>query len=233
MNGASGTLVLFDVDGTLLNAGGVSLACLAKAFARVTERSFPAEIAAHGKTDPLIVREAFRSIGLAKREWVEAEQKILRKYPRYLSESIEQLRAESQLLEGVIPLLKQLRQRGVPLGLLTGNLELAARKKLDVFALNEFFPVGGFGSDCADRNRLGRVALERACRHYGRRFETERVWVVGDTPRDVEAARALGAKALTVATGPFRRPMLEEFLPEAAVDDFKDLSAVMRVLQQR
>lgn len=226
------TLVLFDIDGTLVNAGRVSMRCLGEAFKKVTEAPFPEGVSAAGKTDPLIVREGLRAVSMPKRDWVELETKILRKYPLYLERAEEELREVSRLLDGVEALLNHLHKRGAPLGLLTGNLENTARKKLDVFKLNRYFPIGGFGSDCADRNRLARVALERACRYYGRNFEPRDVWVVGDTPRDVEAARALGAKAFAVATGPFSKPYLEEFLPDVTFDDLADVGPVVKALNR-
>lgn len=225
-------LVLFDIDGTLVRSGPTPMTCLAQAFTKVTSHTFPA-ICAAGKTDPLIVREAFRLVGVPKRDWVELEQKILRKYPRYLERSDSELRAHSLLLEGVEDLLGFLKSRDCPMGLLTGNLESTARHKLDVFGLNHFFPVGGFGSDCADRNRLGRVALERASRHYGTRFVPEKVWIVGDTPRDIEAARSLGARALAVATGPFTQPFLEEFLPDVTLPHLGQMGSVVEALSRR
>lgn len=226
------TLLLFDIDGTLLRAGSVSMRCLAEAFKKVTQCTFPTGISAAGKTDPLIVREALRACSVPKRDWVEMETRVLRKYPLYLERAHEELTAASSILLGVEDLLTHLQKRGLPLGLLTGNLENTARRKLDVFKLNRFFPVGGFGSDCADRNRLARVALERACRYYGQRFEPEDVWVIGDTPRDVEAARALGARALAVATGPFPRPYLEEWMPDVTFDDLADIGLVVRTVSR-
>jgi phosphoglycolate phosphatase-like HAD superfamily hydrolase len=226
-------LVLFDIDGTLLRSGPAPMACLAAAFLKVTGRDYPLSVSPAGKTDPLIVREAFRAVGVPKRDWVELEQRILRKYPLYLERADQELRAASQLLEGVEGLLSFLTSRGCPMGLLTGNLEITARRKLEVFGLNRYFPVGGFGSDCADRNRLGRVALERASRHYQARFQPEKVWVVGDTPRDVEAARSLGARALAVATGPFTQPYLEEFLPDVSLPHLGQMGSVVEALSRR
>lgn len=206
--------------------------CFRQAFSKVTGRSLPTDLKPHGKTDPLLVREAFRMVGIPKRDWVEMEQKILRKYPRYLERRDRELRDSCRLLAGVESLLAFLQSRGCPMGLLTGNLELAARLKLEVFSLNRFFPVGGFGSDCADRNRLGRVALERAVRFYDNRFTPEKTWIVGDTPRDVEAARALGCRSLVVATGPCSRDFLEEFLPDASFDDLGQVGSIVEVLSK-
>ena len=204
--------------------------CLASAFSRVTGHTFPEEVSAAGKTDPLIVREGFRAASVPKKEWVEKEQLILRKYPRYLEKRHQELVERSVLLDGVEELLSFLSQRDYPLALLTGNLESTARRKLDVFGLNKFFPVGGFGSDCADRNRLARIALERACRHYDKRFEAGHCWVIGDTPRDLEAAKAVGARSLGVATGPFASPFLEEFYPDATAEDLSALGDLVKLL---
>lgn len=226
-------LVLFDIDGTLVRSGTTPMACLGAAFTKVTGHTFPLAVKPFGKTDPLIVREAFRECGIPKKVWVETEQRILRKYPLYLERDDQALREQSQLLDGVEELLVFLQSRQCPMGLLTGNLEATARRKLEVFDLNRFFPVGGYGSDCADRNRLGRIALERACRFYQTRFEPSRVWVVGDTPRDIEAARSFGAKAMTVATGPFTMPVLEEFLPDASFAHLGQMGSVVEALTRR
>jgi phosphoglycolate phosphatase-like HAD superfamily hydrolase len=223
-------LILFDIDGTLLQCGTISRECLSDAFSKVTGHSLPETVSFAGKTDPLIVREAFRSIALPKRDWVEKEQLVLRKYPRYLERRKDDLAASTQLLRGVRELLSYLTERDFPLALLTGNLENTARFKLDVFELNRYFPVGGFGSDCADRNRLARIALERASRHFGFRFEPKRCWVVGDTPRDLEAARLLGARSLGVATGSFAEPVLEEFFPSATAPDLGSLGDIVKLL---
>jgi len=176
------------------------------------------------------VREAFRAISLPKKEWVETELKVLRKYPQLLQERKADLSSNAELLGGVQELLTYLQKRDFPMALLTGNMENTARMKLDVFNLNRFFPVGGFGSDCADRNRLARIALERACRHFNKRFEARRCWVVGDTPRDLEAAKMLGARGLGVATGPFAVPVLEEFFPDATAVDLNSLGDIVKVL---
>lgn len=205
--------------------------CLAAAFARVTGHQFPVHICAAGKTDPLIVREAFRAVSWPKRDWVETEQRILRKYPILLEKRHHELERASALHDGVVELLEYLHQREFPMGLLTGNLEPTARRKLEVFGLNRFFPVGGFGSDCADRNRLARVALERACRHFSHRFEPARCWIVGDTPRDLDAARALGARSFAVATGRYPLPVLEEFLPDAKAVNLKSLGDIVKRLE--
>lgn len=184
-----------------------------------------------GKTDPAILREGFRAAGIAPARWRELEEEIWLRYPRYLEEELARPRKGRRLKPGVRELLRALAGApGVYLGLLTGNLEAAARLKLEAFGLNPLFPVGAFGSDCADRCRLAQVALERARRYYGVPFRPERTWVVGDTPFDVEAARAIGARALAVATGRHSLPRLQECLPDAACEDLSPTSRVLALL---
>jgi len=71
------------------------------------------------------------------------------------------------------------------------------------FGLDRFFAIGAYGCDHADRNRLGPLALDRARAHFGRDFTAAETWIIGDTPKDIACARALGARCLAVATGRF------------------------------
>lgn len=203
---------------------------LGRAFLEACGLAMPPEVQAAGMTDPLIVREAFRLAGVAGQAWAAHEEVIWGLYPAYLEQEMTSVCTRSGLLPGVLELLKGLVANDVHLGLLTGNLETTARIKLHPFGLNEFFPIGAYGSDCADRCRLGAVALERARRHYGLDFRPEATWFVGDTPRDIAAARATGSRVLAVGTGPLTRTALEEFLPDAAVDHLGELEATLEVL---
>ena len=91
-------------------------------------------------------------------------------------------------------------------------------------------PVGAFGSDCADRNRLGPVALERARRHYDLDFHPAHTWFIGDTHHDIHAARACGARVLAVATGSYSREYLQEFLPDHCLEHLEEAEEVLRCL---
>lgn len=205
--------------------------CLARAFHRTTGVPLPDGINPGGMTDPLIIREAFRLAGVAGNRWAAFEEQVWLHYPGELELEMARADAARKVYPGVVELLDALeRDPRFSLALLTGNLEITARIKLEPFGLNRYFPVGAFGSDCADRCRLGLVALERARRHYGRDFNPESTWVIGDTPRDIDAARAMGARALAVATGFHPRAELEEHLPDQILDDFADLDAVLEIL---
>ena len=111
---------------------------------------------------------------------------------------------------GVHDLLTELAgHRDAGIGLLTGNIAGGAAAKMRHFGLAGHFPFGAYGCDHADRNRLGPIALERAAAHTGRTFTAAETWVIGDTPKDIACAHAIGARCLAVATGQFSAEALE------------------------
>jgi phosphoglycolate phosphatase-like HAD superfamily hydrolase len=108
-----------------------------------------------------------------------------------------------RVLEGVEDLLLILSDTGTMLGLVSGAMEGAARVKLSRADLNRFFVFGGYGSDSDDRVLLTHVAIDKAATLHGHDVTPDRVFVVGDTPLDVEAAHAVGAVSVAVASGRF------------------------------
>ena len=206
------------------------MAALSKALGHVLEEApNPSEVAPCGQTDPNIVRAMLHEAGLPSSRWGEYEVRIFEVYPELLAEELERRRPQARLEPGVRELIPCLHAHSdFRLGVLTGNLEVTARLKLELFELNEYFPIGAFGSDCADRNRLGPVALERARRHY--RCEFSEVWFVGDTHHDILAARACSARVLAVATGSYSRASLEEFCPDHCLDHLEEVEKVIELL---
>jgi phosphoglycolate phosphatase len=122
----------------------------------------------------------------------------------------------------VVRTLEHLARSGVLLGLVTGNIEGAARIKIDRAHLNPYFAFGGYGSDSADRAELTRCAIARAAMMHGHELDPASIYVVGDTPRDVDAARAVGAVAVAVATGEYS---VEELQATGADYVLPDLTA--------
>jgi phosphoglycolate phosphatase len=217
-------LHLFDIDGTLMLSGGAGMRALRRAFARrhgVGDGT--AGIHPDGKTDPLIVTEMFRAhLG---RDPAAAEiPALLSEYEGLLG---DELRAATSagVLPGVQALLEELQARGEPMGLCTGNSETGARIKLEHVGLWRFFPFGGFGSDDIDRARIVRVAIVRAQATCGRDFAPDEVLVIGDTPRDIAAARAAGVRAAAVATGPHSRAALQAHHPDLLFATLEEMVA--------
>ena len=192
-------LVLFDIDGTLVDCGRQ----VRPLFAGALEEVFgtPGRLEGYdfaGKPDPRIVLDLMTAEGLSAAEVVAALPRMREIYLRRLEAglSLERMR----LLPGVLETLEALDGR-VAVGLLTGNWEAGARIKLGRFGLNRFFPIGAFGEEGADRSDFPPRAIERAQRHYGESFRPEETVIVGDSLLDVACARAHGVRALAVATG--------------------------------
>jgi phosphoglycolate phosphatase-like HAD superfamily hydrolase len=192
--------ILFDVDGTLISTGGAGTRSWRWAFDQLY--GIPADIGEFseaGMTDPVVARRTFRSV--LDREPAEREMgRLLAAYLERLTEEVETSEAY-RVLPGAEELLPRLCEGGLLLGIVTGALEAAAHIKLSRARLNRFFSFGGYGSDSEDRTELTRRAIDRAGAILGRELAPAPVYVVGDTPKDIEAARGVGAVAVGVASG--------------------------------
>ncbi|RJQ49323.1 MAG: HAD family hydrolase [Nitrospiraceae bacterium] len=196
-------LVLFDIDGTLITAGGAGTRSLNRAFHAVMEIEDAFKtISMAGKTDIQIIKEGLGLHGFSMDGNIG---KMLEAYLHFLTEEINN--PLKKLKPGVQETLDLLKQEGIPLGLLTGNLESGARIKLGSFELNEYFIDGAFGSDHEDRDELLPIAIQKFAKK-GFAFSPQECIVIGDTPRDVQCAKVHGAKCIAVATGPYQKEEL-------------------------
>jgi phosphoglycolate phosphatase-like HAD superfamily hydrolase len=128
-------------------------------------------------------------------------------------------------VKSLLPLLSQ--RTDVVLALLTGNLERGAQHKLSHYGVWEHFEFGAFADDHHERDKLGPFALARA-RERGHAFDLSRTFVIGDTPHDISCARAIGARAVAVATGVFRSEHLAPHTPDVLLEDLGDVPATLR-----
>ncbi len=209
-------LILFDIDGTLVDAGDLSRRC----FRRVLGQSAASEpvvdqASLAGKTDPQIMNELLLRHGLSVEEAGAAMSGALLRYQSlYLTDLKDSGIRPLAGAKGLIERLVALPPERVLLGVLTGNMEGLVVPKLNAVGIRaSSFVVGAFGSDDADRNRLPAIAVDRARRRFGTRFQPHEVAIVGDTPRDVECARAFGAVSVAVATGGYTVGQLEATSP--------------------
>jgi phosphoglycolate phosphatase len=199
---ATPSAVLFDIDGTLITTGGAGARSWAAAFRRIHGRDADiTKFSETGMTDPMVGTSVFR--GVMERD--PSQEELAQLIMGYLME-LPNAVAESpgyRRMPGVIRTLEHLAGGGVLLGLVTGNIEGAARIKIDRAHLNPYFAFGGYGTDSADRADLTRAAIARASTMHGTELDPATVLVVGDTPRDVAAAHAVGAVSVAVATGEY------------------------------
>jgi phosphoglycolate phosphatase len=192
-------VALFDVDETLVHTGGSGARSWMAAFDKLY--GIPADIGEHssaGETDPQVARATFR--GVLHRDPASAElAKLYAEYLLHLSDDITQSPGY-RVLPAVEQTLTGLLKSGVMLGLVSGAMEGAARTKLIPANLNRFFVFGAYGSDSPDRAELTSIAIQKARQLHGE-VSPEQVFVVGDTPHDMEATKAAGAISVGVATG--------------------------------
>jgi len=219
-------LFLFDIDGTILTTGAGRKAVLAGARAYLGPEVDLDGIELAGRTDKLIARQILERMGKPITD--EAIVGILDQYLHQLALHLPAY--QHQVMPGILPLLETLRMRhDVALGLLTGNLQRGAQLKLEHAGVWQFFDFGAFADDSHDRNELGPHALRRAAAEHRHEFDPASVYVIGDTPHDVECARAIEAKAVAVATGNYSHEALAACNPDYL---FQDLGNVREVLEK-
>jgi phosphoglycolate phosphatase-like HAD superfamily hydrolase len=213
--------LLFDIDGTLLRAGGAGRRAFTRAMEDLTGpvAGPVTQMRFDGMTDRLIVREA---LALSAQAYDPAlAEAILARYLQHLPGELDS--PDFRVLPGVAATLGTLRARGAAIGLCTGNLALGARLKLRHAGLDGFFdwsPAGmhGFAEDGEARPRLVAAAVARVSTALGRPVAASEVLVIGDTPRDVTAAREVGCAVLCVATGNFDAAELRGCGPDGVAE---------------
>ncbi|MFO1007401.1 MAG: haloacid dehalogenase-like hydrolase [Planctomycetaceae bacterium] len=212
------SICLFDIDGTLLRTGGAGQKAMERALTDVFGVPDPWEdIPAAGRTDRAITHDLFTYHELvpSEQQWEEFQSV----YFRHLSSTLAEL--DGAVLPGIQTLLSHIATRpDVSMGLLTGNFRAAAKIKLQHYAIDQHFAYGGYGDHHHDRDDVARVAYAEACRHLAREVDPQAICVIGDTPSDVKCARAIGARAIAVATGMYTVDELARSQPDELYEDF-------------
>jgi phosphoglycolate phosphatase len=217
---AKPVVVLFDVDETLVHTGGSGARSWKAAFDELY--GIPADIGAHtsaGETDPEVARATFK--GVLNRE--PSDDELDRLYAHYLLHLADDIVTSEgyRVLPGAEQALVNLGKAGVLLGLVSGAMEGSARTKLIPANLNRFFMFGAYGSDSPDRAQLTGLAIEKASRLHAN-LSPEQVFVVGDTPRDIEAAQAAGAISVGVASGHYTKADLAAANPDHVLGSLEE-----------
>ncbi len=215
-------LVLFDIDGTLIDTGGAGARSWTWAFEHAFGRPGVdiGKYSSAGMTDPVVARKTFtEALGRAP-----TGEDLARLMAAYLSVLPDYVMASEgyRVLPGVGQLLPRLHEAGVLLGVTTGALEAGAHAKLGRARLNHFFLVGGYGSDSEDRVELTRAAIKRGERLLGTSLDLRQVAVVGDTPLDISAAKGAGVVSIGVATGKYDLDELRAANPDHALADLTE-----------
>jgi phosphoglycolate phosphatase-like HAD superfamily hydrolase len=230
-------ICLLDIDGTLVLTGGAGQTAFALTLAR--DFGIPdinRDVVFAGRSDRAIAMDLFRIHNIAPTEanWA----RFCRGYVARLEETLPT--HDGHVLPGVGQLLAALAERGdVAIGLLTGNVREAARRKLSFYNLWEHFPFGGFGDEHEDRNEIAAAALSAARRHLhkngrlpesARRTAGERpghLVVIGDTLHDVRCGQSIGARCVGVATGHTTADVLRTAGPDVVVETLADMHPIL------
>jgi phosphoglycolate phosphatase-like HAD superfamily hydrolase len=224
-------LVLWDIDGTLIDSARLGRASFIEAFEVLTGRPPATQVSLAGRTDLEIAREMLGAAGIA------ADDGLLTSFGEALRAALaaraDLLRERGRAYPGAGDALARLdREPGVLQSLLTGNIEPNAEVKLGAFGLDRHldFEIGAYGSDHHMRGELVEIARRKAEGKYGLDIDADQVVLIGDTPLDIAAAREGGARAVGVATGPYDEQALREAGADAVLSDLTDADAVLAAI---
>jgi phosphoglycolate phosphatase len=221
-------LLLWDIDGTLISTGGGGREAIRSALLnRFGILDDLGDIRMAGRTDISICAE------IAQKHQTHSipSNELLDAYVEELPFFLEKY--EGRVHKGVRQILEWSHAHNeVHNALLTGNIKRGAFMKLKKFKLDHFFEFGAFADDSGDRNKLGPIALDRARTLLKKDFHIEYTWILGDTPKDIACARALGCKVLAVATGDYTTTELKSFEPDLVFENLENYKEVIQKIEK-
>ena len=224
------TIFLWDVDGTLVSTAGAGRRAIELTFRRRYGRPDVVNFPFDGMTDPNIIGQGLAALGMTAEAAARELPEILPEYLVILAE-VCAAATNFRVHSGIEAALALCRDRpGFAVGLGTGNVEAGAHLKLARVDLSRHFAFGGFGSDHADRAELLAIGARRGRARLGIGEGRCRVVVIGDTPKDIAAARAIGAESIAVATGSYSVEDLRGQGATHAVPDLADPAATRALL---
>ena len=224
------TVALFDIDGTLIVTGGTGRRSVNRAFGKLHGRADACDsFGFDGMTDRLIARTGLTAIGVEVS--AEAIDAWLAEYLLALADEVARADgARFRLLPGMQEAISAAQGAGMAVGLGTGNVREGARIKLERVGVHHHFRFGGFGCDAEARSEVLRLGAERGAAELGVPLAQCRVVVIGDTPRDVDAAASIGAECIAVATGSYSVAELQASGALHTFADFSDAAAFSALL---
>jgi len=232
MDENSRKVLLFDIDGTLLDAGDIDRLCCQRALEDVLGYSVPnTGVEMDGKTYWRIAKELLVHAGLEQDQIEEKTHNLLDAITCHIAAAAPS--AVMHLLPGVRSLLDHLKKDSrYILGLVTGNIHEMVVPKLEAVGIDPgLFTFGAFGDDHIDRNVLPELALNRINQMLGVHVPPERALIIGDTPHDIACAHYAGVRVLSVATGVYKHRDLAEYEPDFLLEDLSSTSQVLEILE--
>jgi len=235
-------LLIWDVDGTLIRLMGLGRKALNAAFYEIygINNAFD-NVDMAGALDLPLLKKVFEYYGIRESypSSSQTHSNLLSKeaiaffdtYSRILDSYASQIK-DSIAAPGIQELLKVLEQRGNFYNVLgTGNIERGARIKLSIDNLNGFFPTGGFGDEAIERWQLIEKAIAKSSKTFGISFERNNIYVIGDTPIDIECGKKAGVRTIGVATGTYSAEQLLQCCADYVFHDLCDINSFMRIFE--
>jgi phosphoglycolate phosphatase-like HAD superfamily hydrolase len=227
------TLVLWDIDGTLVHCGDAGREALELAAARAAGLASVPRVKMSGKTDPQIIIEILVAAGLRQDEAMAILPVAVAEAEAILAASTDRISKEGRPHPGVRTLLSELAKVvGVRQTVVTGNILPNALCKIRTFGLDTYLDVevGAYGTDHSERDRLVPICLDRVREVRGETYGLNQVWVIGDTERDLSCARAAGIQCMLVGTGGGGYPSISDLDADVTVPDLTDTPTILEVL---
>ena len=223
-------LLLFDIDGTLVLSGGAGKRAMNRVFEELYGYADVMEgITLSGRTDDKIMMDAYARAGIAF-NYPELQRFKVRYFEMIKLEMLVDHNGK-RVMPGVAQLLPELQMRDdVYLALLTGNWEQGGRTKIGYFGLDRYFPFGAFSDDSAERTELVPIAVRRFQEFFSFSPEPRDVYVIGDTPADIQCAKPHGVVSVAVAAASHTVEDLRPFAPDVLWEDLTDLPRVLEIL---
>jgi phosphoglycolate phosphatase len=224
-------LVLWDIDHTLIESGGVGRQVYAAAFEKVTGRRLEHMAELSGRTEPMIFRETLQLHGID--DPGDLFDRFAEEQARGYAEHADELRTKGRVLPGAAEVLRILASRDdVIQSVLTGNIHQSAQIKLTTFGLDRYLDldIGAYGTDDEVRAHLVEIARQRATAARGVYFDRDTTVLIGDTPNDIKAARDGGARVIAVATGKDSEEDLTKAGADTVFADLTDIDALLAAI---
>ncbi len=221
-------LILFDIDGTLVSR------CIIheKSFTIGIKEVFNIDVERPGlrfagATEKKIIFTLLEEAGIRRDQIRKGIDNVYEAMRNYFKENIDNDN-EFRLLPGVKIILKKLNKRNHIVGLLTGNTEQMARLKLKKFGINHYFKAGGFGGVTEVRNELVPIAIKK----FGIKINKENIFIIGDTPQDIECGKVNNVKTIAVATGPYPKEELLKYDSDYILENLTDTDKIISIIEK-
>jgi phosphoglycolate phosphatase-like HAD superfamily hydrolase len=222
-------LILFDIDGVLIKEGTL-LGRWSFAIKKIFDVDADInQIKASGKTDINILYELARTSGISESEVERHMNELLYALIEYVKNHIHETKIHTQ--DGVENLLKELKNRGYFLGLVTGNVEANAKIKLEKIKLYQFFDLGSFGDKFSTRSEIIEDVIKKAESKLRTNIDKNDVFYFGDSPLDVKAGKESGIKTIAVATGSYSKEDLQKTNPDFVFQDLSDFKKILNIIK--